>query len=71
MPLLRLLKRTVFIADRATGKQEKFNIVVGVPQPQPGSDRGTPDRAKGTIDDAQSIFEQLVANGTIATTGKK
>lgn len=68
-----LVKRTVTLVNRETGKREKFTIVVGAPSAQPGkgttSENAALDRA---AHDAQLIFEKLAENGSVVTRrGKK
>ena len=63
-------KRTVLLVSGDTGRHEKFDVVVRVPVPHAGRD-GAHDRAERVADevgnDAQGIFANLLANGTIST----
>lgn len=62
--------RKVLLVSRDNGKREKFHVVVRVPVPHSGRD-GAHDRAERVADevgkDAQNIFANLLANGTIST----
>jgi hypothetical protein len=63
-----LLKRTVLLPDRSTGKPARYSIVVGMPRPQPGSDAAAEDatrKAEVVGNDAQAIFKELIASGRL------
>ena len=66
-------KRRVFLVSRDNGRHEKFDVVVRVPVPHSG--RNAHDRAERVADevgkDAQTIFENLLANGTISTKDRR
>ncbi len=66
----RILKRNVFLSDRSTGTPEKFSIVVEVARPQTVSGAAAEDglrEAEAVFEDAQFIFDQLIASGALTT----